>query len=573
MATLTVLAAGHGFTVGDLDTSGQYALQPAYQKIYFADGRASNDNGYHKLDFLNTKITATDASAAFTKGEVVTQTSSGATGIYDENPSTTLLGTVASGPFTVGELVTQATSNARGYVINAAADGANPLYVYVTSGTFVTSQTVTGATSGATTTVATSVSATGKGHFHLIYRTTTTEFDNTNVIKGASSGSTMTSSAVTAPPHWIPWVLTTGTFPDGGSNIMALCWGRIFMNSIYHPHQWFATRINNPLDLLLVVDDVASAQNSQATKKAGLVGDQLIAMIPYKGNTMVFGCLNNMFVMRADPAKGGFFTTLSDTTGIFSDEAYCWDDKNNLYFMGSDGIYGLTAAAIIEGQPPTNLTKEHLPKLISNLGLNRRTDRVTMAYDKDRYGIEISVSQNDGVWSAIFWLDLRTGGVFPEEYQEAHTPTILAYFDSRVKSQRTLLAGCNDGYIRKWDELTKSDDGDAIIESEVLLGPIAGQNIRAKVSLDELSIRTGIDTDSITASVYSGLTAQHLIKNVIDDESPKVSKTFAVDKLLPSIRQHVEAMAIGIKLSNDSVASSWSMEKIDTDIKESGRSK
>ena len=30
-----------------------------------------------------------------------------------------------------------------------------------------------------------------------------------------------------------------------------------------------------------------------------------------------------------------------------------------------------------------NLTKEHLPKLISSMGLNRRTDRIAMAYDKD----------------------------------------------------------------------------------------------------------------------------------------------------------------------------------------------
>ena len=507
MATLTALASGHGFTAGDLSTDGQVAVQPAYQKIYFADGRAYSatkaDSGYHKLDFINTRIVGT-VTGTFTQGEVVIQADSGATGIFDEN---------------VG--------------------------------------------SGATA-------------WSLIYRTTTTEFVHSKTITGADSGATVNpadATKIVAPPHWLNWALSTGTFPDGGSNVMALCWGRVFMNSIQNPHQWFATRINDPLDLLLVVDDVASAQNSQATKKAGLVGDQLIAMIPYKGNTMVFGCQNNMFVMRADPAKGGFFTTLSDTTGIFSDESYCWDDKNNLYFMGSDGIYGLTAEAIIEGKPPTNLTKEHLPKLISTLGLNRRTDRVTMAYDKDRYGIEISVSQFDGVWDAIFWLDLRTGGVFPEEYQEEHIPTILAYFDSRVKSQRTLLAGCNDGYIRKWDESEKSDDGDVAIESEVLLGPIVGQNIRAKVSLDELSIRTGIDTDSITASVYSGLTAQHLIKNVIDDESPKVSKTFAVDKLLPSIRQHVEAVAVGIKLSNSSVDSSWSMEKIDTDMKESGRSK
>ena len=345
------------------------------------------------------------------------------------------------------------------------------------------------------------------------------------------------------------------------------------MNSIQHPHQWFATRINDPLDLLLVTDDVASAQNSQTTTQEGLVGDQLVAMVPYKGNTQVFGCFNHMFVMRADPAKGGLFTTLSDTTGIFSHTSYCWDDKNNLYFMGFDGIYALSAEAIIEGAPPVNLTKEHLPKLISAMGLNRRTDRVTMAYDKDRYGIEVSVSQFDGEWSAIFWIDLRTGGVFPEEYQEDHIPTSLFYFDARTKAERTLLAGCNDGYIRKWSESDKSDDGSNAIESEVLIGPISGQSVRSKTGVTEISIKTGIDTDSITASVYSGQTAEKVIKNVTDNESPKVARTFNTDKLSPSIRQQVKDGAIGLKISNTTAASSWNIEKIDIQAGESGRMK
>lgn len=507
MATLTALAAAHGFTAGDLDTSGQVAVLPAYQKVYFADGRPYSatkaDSGYHKLDFINTRIVGT-VTGTFTQGEVVTQAVSGAQGIFDEN---------------VG--------------------------------------------SGATA-------------WSLIYRTTTTEFVHSQTITGADSGATVTPAAaenIVAPPHWLNWTLTSGTFPDGGSNILSLCWGRIFMNSIYHPHQWFATRVADPLDLLLVVDDVASAQNSQATTKAGLVGDQLIALIPYKGNAQVFGCLDNMFVMRADPAKGGFFTTLSDTTGIFSDTSYCWDDKGNLYFVGNDGIYALSANAIIEGLPPENLTKDRVPKLISNLGLNRRTDRIAMEYDKDRYGVSISVTQRDGKWSAIIWLDLRYGGVFVEEYQEAHLPTSAFYFNSRVKSERGLIMGCNDGYIRKWDESQKSDDGSNAIESEVLIGPIVGEDMRTKMDMSELSITTGINTDSVTVSIYTGDTAQKMIKNVEDDESPVVSKTFTRDKLLPSIRQNILAGAIGIKLSNTTAASSWNIEKIDAKINESGRIK
>ena len=507
MATLTALGAGHGFTAGDLDTSGQVAMQAAYQKMYFADGRAYSatigNSGYHKLDFRNTRIVGT-VTGTFTQGEVVTQAVSGATGIFDEN------------------------------------------------------------------------SGSGATEWSLIYRTTTTEFVAAQTITGADSGATVTPAAsgnIVAPPHWLNWTLDTGTFPGGGSNVMALCWGRVFMNSIQHPHQWFATRINDPLDLLLVVDDVASAQNSQATKKAGLVGDQIIALIPYKGNTQVFGGSNNMFVMRADPAKGGFFTTLSDTTGIFSHESYCWDDKNNLYFMGFDGIYALSAEAIINGLPPTNLTQEHIPKLITSMGLNRRTDRVVMRYDKDRYGIEVSTVQRDGAWKAVFWMDLRTGGIFPEDYSADHIPTSLFYFDSRTKAERGLLAGCNDGYIRKWSETDKSDDGSTAISSNVTIGPVSGGGTRSKVGMNEVSVKTGVNTDSITVSLHSGVTADRTIKKVVDGESPRVAKTFTTDKLLPSIRQNIKAGAIAITVSNTSAASSWSLEKIDGDIEEVGRIK
>ncbi len=479
-------------------------MQPAYQKLYFADGRPTSatiaDSGYHKLDLINTRLVGA-ASGAFTVGEVVTQATSGATGIY-------------------GELVTRA----------------GPIY------------------------------------WHMVYRTDTTEFNATNVVTGADSGETLTPSAVAAPPHWLNWELTSGVFPDGGSNIMSLCWGRIFMNSIANPHQWFSTRVNDPLDMLLVVDDVAAPQNSQTATKAGLVGDQLVAMIPYKGNMQVFGCLNHMFVMRADPARGGLFTTLSDSTGIFSHTSFCWDDKDNLYFIGNDGVYVLSADDIIHGRAPTNVTKENVPKLLDDMGLNRRTDRLSMAYDKNKYGVHISATQMDGAWKAIFWLDLRTGGVFPDNYAAPHIQTSLYFHDARKKSERRLYAGCQDGYVRQWNDAVKDDDSVAI-ESDVLIGPIVSNDVRTKVNLRELSIQTGEDTDSVTVSIHAGKTAESVVTSERDGDAPRKARTYAGGGLKPSMRQVANAGAVGIKLSNTTATSSWSLEEINVDVPDSGRVK
>jgi hypothetical protein len=504
MATLTALSASHGFVSGDLDTSGQVALQAAYQRMYFADGREYSatiaDSGYHKLDMINTRLVGV-ASGAFTAGEVVTQATSGATGIY-------------------GELVTRA----------------GPIY------------------------------------WHMVYRTSTTEFDATNVVTGSDSSETLTPSAVAAPPHWLNWTLTDGEFPDGGSNILSLCWGRVFMNSVDHPHQWFCTRVGDPLDLLLVADDVASPQNSQATTSAGLVGDQLIALIPYKGNMQVFGCLNTMYVMRADPAKGGSFTTLSDTTGIFSNTSYCWDDKNNLFFIGSDGVYVMSASDIIDGNAPQNITKENVPRLLSAMGLNRRTDRVAMAYDKDRYGIAISATQLDGAWNASFWLDLRTGGVFPDVFNSSHYATSMLYLNARRASDRKLLFGCQDGYVRTWDEGNTGDDGETI-ESLALYSPLTSQNVKAKVKIREMSVEVGEDTDSVTVGVFAKDTASEVVEAVQNGAAPKIARTVTTHGSNPSMRNVAHAGAVGIVLSNTSASSGWTVESVAVEAAETGKVK
>jgi len=502
MAILTALAAGHGWTAGDLSATGHIEMCPAYQKVYFADGRTSANGGYNKLDCVNTRCVGTVGDGPFTQGEIVTQATSGATGIFDEN---------------VG----------------------------------------TGATA-----------------WSLIYRTTTTEFDTTNEITGADSGATLTPTAVVAPPHWTPWTLTDGIFPDGGTNLMGLCFGRIFMNDLAHPHQWLCTRVNDPLDTDTSQTDMAAACSSQ-TAKAGQVGQELTAFIPYKDFYMLFGCVNSLWVLRSDPMTGGILTNLSRATGVFGSQAWCWDDRNTLYFVGSDGVFGITTKSIQAGEPPINLTKEHLPELVTDMGLNRRTDRVMLSYDKRRYGLTLNAVQADSGWSVNMWIDLRKGGVWPETYQTDHLPHSTMYYDCRKDSERQLLWGGGDGYIRKFSEAHKNDDGSNAISSQVVVGPIVsdGETPREKIEMDDLSVTVGQDTDGITVSIYKAATAEELTDNIQSGVGANLQKTFTSTKLLAAVRQKMADGAIAIKLSNSTASQSWSIEKISANLKGSGRIK
>jgi len=497
--SLALLGSSQGFTAGDLSTAGYTAMVPAYQKVYFADGRTKVAGGFHKLDFISTRLYGTP-SGAFIPGESLTQVTSGAAGIFIETVTTK----------------------------------------------------------------------------HYVYRTTTVEFDTSHQITGGTSGKTLTPSAILAPPHWLTWVEETGYegLPDGGANIGTLCFGRIFINDMWHPNQWYACRmggtqpedadhvIESTRDWLVGQADIGSPVSSQSSK-AGLVGDAITAMISYQDDFLIFGCANSVWVLRGDPGAGGILTRLTDSTGIFSQSAWCWDDKNNLYFVGTDGIYSLSSNAIINSQPPSNLTKAKIPQLITGMKLNRRTDTVCLGFDRDRYGIQFSATLNDGTWNDSFWLSLITGGVFPLSFYAGQVPMCMSYFNSYQSESRGLLMGDADGYIRIFDPTAKSDDGTHTISSFAHIGPVlTPDDITKEPNLHSVDLSLGSDSDPVTVNIYSTCyTAERLVKGILDgSEYPRSTKVFSTSARHPVMQQNTRRKAIAFKLGNSTVDKSWYIE-------------
>jgi hypothetical protein len=503
MPTLTSLAAANGWTAGNLNTDGWIAVVPAYQKIYFADGRAYSatiaNSGYHKLDCINTSLVGAP-SGAFTKGETMTQAVSGATGVFDE-------------------------------------------------------------TIGADTTAK-----------NLVYRTSLVEFVTGQVVTGGTSTKTVSPTAVNAPPLWLNWILTTGTFPDGGSNIMALCGGRIHLNSMYNPHQWFCTRQGNPLDLNTAVDDEQAADSSQ-NSIAGIVGDAITTFIPFKDHYLIFGCAKSMWVRRGDSRQGGTTSNLTYDCGVFSPTSWCYDDKDNLYWVDLTGFYKLTKEALINGGAPENILINSVPNLFKTIQLNRRTDRVVCGYDRDRHGIVVSISMLDGAWQCAWFYDILYGSFLPDSYAGTTIPASILYANSYRGDYRALLVGGYDGYIRKFDEDTLDDDGTAM-GSYVLLGPInLYQWVRGSGMIDEIEITLGEVTTNCVWSLFAKETAEDIYDAVIAGETPVATGVFSSGGIQTVIKQRISGKYIGLLLKNTTTAKTWETEGIKVHLKISGKDK
>jgi len=508
MPELTLLDSSHGFTAGDLVTAGYTAVVPAFQSIYFADGRAA---GFHKLNFNNTKITGV-ASGAFSRGEVMTQTNSGATGIFDESV----------------------------------------------------------------------------GNNHFIYRTTTVEFSVGELVSGSISTETVTPSAVTAPPHWLDWTTrrlaspaaatglvadATDYLPAGGSNIGCLFSGRIFLNSILNPNQWLATRHRDPCDMEVSQSDVGTPVSSQ-TAKLGEVGDVITAMVPYLDHYLYFGCADEIWVLRGDPGSGAQLTNVSREVGMFGPTSWTFDAEGNLFFMGMDGFYFLPAFSAAKGIAPENLTNKRLPNLVRSIGLNRRTDRVVMAYDKDRYGINVSISQMDGAYGVGFFWDLRLNAFVPDSFAADQYAASMMYYDSRKASTRGLLMGGQDGYIRKFDDDQKNDDGDTTIDAYCTLGPFQAFNkMRRNGQIAEQSLRLSDDTDGVDVANYSGDAAEAVVNAIKNADVPQATETLTGGGRRPVMRPRNAGAVHALHLRNNTSGERFALERVTVRITDAGKTK
>jgi len=489
-------------------------MEPAFQIMFFADGRKRADGCFHKLNFRDDVITGT-----------------------------------ASGEFSVGETMVQAVSGAEGIFYESV------------------------------------------GNLHFIYRTEVTPFDTSHVITGQISGETVTPTAITYPPYWTPWITRTltepaawaGTIDDstnylpiGGSNIGALFMGRVFINSIQNPNLWFASRHRDPLDFKVAQDDLGTPVSAQSSK-LGTVGDPICGMIPFLDHYMYFGCLNEIWCLRGDPASsaGTHLTNSSKKVGLFGPDSWAFDEKGNLFFMSMDGFYVFYRGSGFSGDPPENLTYKRLPNLVSALGLNRRSDKVVMEYDKDRYGIDIDITMYDGDFGTSWFWDLRLNALIPQSFAESkHYGSSLYYYSSRKSETRGLLRGCYDGYISKYDNDEKSDRDSNAIDAYCTLGPYqAFSHMRRQGQLQELLLRLGDDSDGVDVDIYAGDGAESVVKAVKNAGLSDARTTMTGGGIRPVYRPRSIGSVFCIQLRNNTLDERFSIEKATAKITDAGEVK
>jgi len=547
---------------GDIDTSDQLTIASTFQKVFVANGA-----NLKVADFINTRLTHSALTTAHARGDIVTQATSAASMIVDH---TNTAKTLTYGYTTTGtwDFTNSVTGSGSGTAFTPTGQAGMLTHAALATA-HAADDVLTQATSSATMTV----TATDATKTHTYGTITAGTWDTTNSVTGSGSGTAFTPTAVsTRPPVWYDWTVE----PGGASGAMPakaylICVyrGRLVLSgNPRYPHQWFMSKLADPFDWLYGADDPMSAVAGN-NADAGQCPDIVRSLISFHDDYLIFGCASTLWILRGDPVAGGSLDNLSDTTGMFGSDSWCFDDARNLYFWGSGGLYEIKS----DFSGIRNLTEMVLPDIINDEAADPTTHRITMGYDKKRHGIVVAITVLATGANSNYFYSFKTKGFYPESYPNECGPYSLFYYDANDTTYSDLLVGCKDGYIRKFVTSAKDDDvggSDDAISSYVTypITSLSGVDQNGKLSELVFDLAGGAsggdagDTDGVTYELHKGNDAETVLEAIIDGDTAFTSGTLSGTGRQNKIRPRMRGAYMGLKLYNSTASETWAVNRV-----------
>jgi len=362
-----------------------------------------------------------------------------------------------------------------------------------------------------------------------------------------------------APKVYIPgaspamglWTATIGKGAvPSGCEIICLYRGRVVLaRQAIDLINWHMSRQADPYDWDTGATDVQGAISGH-TSEAGKLGQPITALMPFRDDYLIFACERSLWLLRGDPADGGAIDNISFKDGIVGKFAWCDSPDGIIYFLGKYGLY-----AMDRNFQPKNLSLNLIPQELSNI--SAETHDIFMAWDGLRYGVMIFITSREAGTSTHYFYDARLDGFWPDQYPTDHGPTMMLDYGADSVSYRAMILGGRDGYLRRFSDSAKSDDGTAVNSyctfAPVLLGRDEGQ----EGILTELRPILSADTDNLDYEIRVGNSHEAAV-----NAAARVSGRWNGGGRKPPILTPARGNAIALRLSNSRNNQNWACESI-----------
>ena len=352
---------------------------------------------------------------------------------------------------------------------------------------------------------------------------------------------------------WATVTASAGTVPV---NCIYVCRYRDRL-VLFDGYLWYMSASGDPTDWDYSTTVATGAVSGQEAI-AGTIGEIHTAAIPWGDDYMILASQNAIYNMVGDPKSGGEIVNISRNTGIVGWSAWCWGEHGELYFLGNNGLFRL-----IPGGLPEPMSREKLPRDLINV--SSQDSEISLVYNPVEDGVHIYKTRKDGLKTTHWFYSLKTGGFWQDSMDSDHEPYCAHNYTTDVNGMSKMLIGCDDGYIRNYDEDAETDDGENI-DSYVKFAPIrlVGGDYREGV-LNEL---IGVMAQASGDIAYEVMVANTNEEAVVADSF--ATGTWTGGGLQASDRTQARGGSMVLKVGSDG-ARSWSLEKIIAIAHERGR--
>lgn len=315
------------------------------------------------------------------------------------------------------------------------------------------------------------------------------------------------------------WTASAGVLPtdsDGNLPTLIANWrGSIWLSGLpKDPQNLFGSKVGDATnwEYFPLSPGPADAIAGNFPTSFGLIGDVITSLIPFNDDTMVIGCDSEIHILRGDPRAGGQNDLVTTAIGMAVGLPWCQDPTGLIYFFSNRcGVFSM--------DPRTNQQPQRVSNGIENelQAIDTGANGVCMGWDDKYQGLYLWISPLAAPGEGHnYYYDQRNQAWFRDKFANPkHNPLVAVTFDGNRPSDRVLLIGSWDGYVRALDPTSTDDDG-VPIASEVWIGPLLTKDLD-DVTLKALQAVLGSGSGTVTYRIHTGATAEEALNSVAVD--------------------------------------------------------
>lgn len=288
----------------------------------------------------------------------------------------------------------------------------------------------------------------------------------------------------------------TGQIPPRG-RLLVVWNGRAVVSGFENdPHNWAMSEVGNfdGWDFFPPVTTPTQAVIGN-NSPAGQCPDIITALIPYSDDLLIMGGDHTIYRLTGDPAAGGQLDLLTDRTGIVFGKAWCKDENGVLYFMGNQ----MDVMTMIPGGGPPTTISHAIEKRLKAIDISATLIR--LEWNDQESGVHVILTPYAGGATTHYFWRREDASWWPDVLPNGQNPTSIAVSDGDDPSDRALLFGGSDGYVRSWDLVGTSDDSTAMT-SYAVYGPLQFGGGEREAILKNLRVVMSESSGSVDYATY-----------------------------------------------------------------------